>query len=62
MADDDLFASNTNPDAVWNKQFCLPTNYAIRGTEYCCAAVNMTALVASQNDMIFVLDFASNNK
>ena len=55
---DDLYASNTNPDAVWSKNINLPTNYAIRGTEYCCSAINISAMVASQNDMIFVLDYA----
>jgi len=58
---DDLFASNTNPDAVWHKQFPLPTQFAARGTEYCCAVVNMTTMVASQSDRIFLFDFATNH-
>ena len=55
---DDLYASNTNSDAAWSKHITLPTNYAIRGTEYCCSAINISTLVASQNDRIFVLDYA----
>ena len=53
----DLFASNIDPDAVWNKQFLLPPELAIRGTEYCCATLNMSVMVASQNDRIFMFDF-----
>jgi len=55
---EDLFASNINPDAVWNRQFSLPTQYAARGTEYCCAALNINTMVQSQSDHIFVLNFA----
>ena len=57
----DLFASNTNPDAVWHKEFPLPTQFAARGTEYCCAVVNMATMVASQSDRIFLFDFATNH-
>ena len=60
--EEDVYASNINPDAVWHKHINLPTKFAIRGTEYCCSDVNMTAIVASQNDMIFVLDFANHYK
>jgi len=61
--EEDIYASDLNPDAVWNKQFYIPKHQsALRGTEYCCSAINMTALLASQNDMIFVYDFASNYK
>ena len=54
--EEDVYASNTNPDAVWHKHINLPSKLSVRGMEYCCSDINITALVASQNDMIFVYD------
>jgi len=47
----DIFASNTDPDAVWNRKFPLVD------TQFCCSTINMTSLLALQDNVVYIWDF-----